>query len=372
MPGHFRRCIVNVVLCSLFSTYLVAESESGDKKTIIRRGNEPKSQQEGAFRFFKKECSIVTSLIVRAYENGKFVGFLLIDRSRPPLGPALPGGIVRYKELPIDCAKRTLFDECGISSISNIQQFSVFSDPARDPRMHAVDITYMVRIDDQKINNGTDAKHAWICPLEKIPWDKLIFDHKSMLKTYLEHLIASKDNVDQTERILSGVTTKSSVRNKGDFEKMAKQAYRPPHLFVAGIIEIYQDNEFKGIAISDFRQENNVKSLPGGGVAYGETIEQAFQRHMKEKYQAETNILCQFKTYSFFNNANKKHDITAVFLAKMDEKALGRLRLCPLDTIPREILGFHHKDIVEDYLKYRKGEKVDICAVCLPSGTLRK
>ncbi|GEM_PF-272566 len=344
----------------------VVATEDLTKISVNSQSNSQRLPQKEGFRFFKKEPSVVSSIIVRVYHQGKFDGFLLIDRGRPPLGPALPGGIVRYKENPEDCVKRTLFDECGISSISNIQQFKVYSDPARDPRMHAVDIVYSVRIDDQKISSGTDAKHAWICPLDKLPWDKLVFDHQTMLKSYLEYLITSKDCVERPEKIQLGSATRNGVRNKNDFENVAKQAYRPPHLFVAGIIEVYEGKEFKGIAIADFKQEPGIKILPAGGVVYGETIEQAFQRHVKEKYHAEVSILNQFKSYSFCNDAGKKHDITTVLLAKADKKALGSLHIYALDNIPLEALGFHHKNITEDYIKYRRGETVNTCADCGP------
>lgn len=375
MPGYFwKRAVKIATLCSIFSVYLVATTPESPVKTLLKTPESPakalpdnpaNSQgvpaKEG-FRFFKKEPSIVTSIIVRVYNQGKFVGFLLIDRGRPPLGPALPGGIVRYQENPEDCVKRTLFDECGISSISNMQQFKVFSDPARDPRMHAVDITYSVRMDDQKISSGTDAKQAWVCPLDKIPWDKLVFDHKIMLKTYLESQIASIDGIKNFEKIQLGSGAKNGVRNKNDFENVAKQAYRPPHLFVSGIIDVYEGDEFKGIAIADFKPSQNivlnknVKVLPGGGVAYGETIEQAFLRHMT-RFQAKVSILDQFKAYSFFNEGGKKHDITVVFRAKADKKSLGTLQVYTLDSVPVEALGFHHKEIVGDYQTYRKSDK---------------
>lgn len=384
MPGHLLRSIIGTAL--YFSIFVclstatlehsaklsnIVEPKGVERSTRLDNTIDSKSSQEG-FRFFRKEPSIVTSIIVGVYNKGNFDGFLLIDRGRPPLGPALPGGIVRYKEKPEDCVKRTLFDECGISSISNMQQFRVYSDPARDPRMHAVDVAYSVRIDDQKISSGTDAKHTWVCPLDKIPWDKLVFDHKDMLKAYCEYLIASNDPVEQPEKIKLGSTTKNGARNKNDFESVAKQAYRPPHLFVAGIVEVYEDSELKGIAIADFKQEQNVKLLPAGGVAYGETVEQAFQRNMKEKYHAETSILNQFKTYSFLNDAGKKHDITTVFLAKANKKELGDLHIYTLDGIPWEKLGFHHKNMLEDYLKYRRGEKVDLCTECKSAKVVSK
>ena len=359
---------MGIILCSLILMYSTIETQGSVVKNTAKEPKDTaKTQRNDGVHFFKKRSTITTSIVARVYEKGSFVGILLVDRGRPPLGPALPGGIVRYKEKPEDCVKRTLFDECGISSVSDVQQFKVYSDPARDPRMHAVDIVYSVRVDDQKITSGTDAKHAWICPIDKIPWDKLVFDHKVMLKAYLEHLITSSDCIQNPEKILLGSTAKSDTRNKNDFENIAKQAYRPPHLFVSGIIEVYEEDKFKGIALSDFQQDQKVKLLPGGNVVYGETIEQTFQRHLKEKFHAEASILCQFKTYSFFNDAGKKHDITAVFYAKADKKSLGSLQVYPLEEIPLEALGFHHKDIVTDYLKYRNGEKVGTCGVCIPA-----
>jgi 8-oxo-dGTP diphosphatase len=387
MPGHFWKYVVGVFLYLFFLVNAVVGSTPDlqivsknddkiltkfDEKTVVAQPKNKTKTQSEDFRFFKKECSIVTSIIVRVYKNGKFEGFLLIDRGRPPLGPALPGGMVKYGEAPEDCVKRTLFDECGIKEVSNIQQFNIFSDPVRDPRMHAIDLAYLARIDDQKISSSTDAKHAYVCSIEAIPWNNLKFDHASMLKIYIEYLITSKDTLKHTIKIQLGSTLKSSARNKNDFENIAKQAYRPPHMFVAGIVEIYENDVFKGIAISDFRQGKTSKILPCGKVAYGETVEQALQRHMRKKYHSETDILCPFKSYSFFNETGKKHDITTVFLTKTDKKNLGTLQFYPLDEISKETFEFHHKDILEDYLKYRKNEKVDTCTMCIPLKTSGK
>ena len=360
---------MEAVFCFLVLIFPVNETRGAVKDAVNEPKNELNTQHGDSIHFFKKRSTIVSSVIARVYEKGKFVGILLVDRGRPPLGPALPGGIVRYKENPVDCIKRTLFDECGASSVSEIQQFKVYSDPTRDPRMHAVDIAYSVRIDDQKISSGTDAKHAWVCPIDKIPWDKLVFDHRNMLRTYLEYLISSSDGVKNPEKIPLGAAIRNGARNKNDFENIAKQAYRPPHLFVAGIIEVYENNQFKGIAVSNFQQEQKVRLLPGGNVAYGETIEQTFQRHMKERFHAEVDVLCQFKTYSFLNEAGKKHDITAVFYAKANKKSLGSLQVYPIEELSSETFGFHHKDIITDYLKYRNGEKVDTCVACIPIKT---
>ena len=275
------RCMVVAASCSVFGAcFMVAVPGDAAKTSVENSPISYETTQKGPFGFFKKGPSTVTSVIVSVYNQGKFVGILLIDRGRPPMGPALPGGIVRYKENPKDCVERTLSDECGVFYISNIQQFRVFSDPARDPRMHAVDIAYFVRIDDQRISSGTDAKRVWVCPIDKIPWDKLVFDHRIMLKSYLEYVITSNGAVEQSEKVQLHHVPKKDVRNRIDFENIAKQAYRPPYLFVAGIVEVYENNEFKGIAIADFELDSKIKLLPVSSVAYGETIEQAFQRLM--------------------------------------------------------------------------------------------
>ena len=58
---------------------------------------------------------------------------VLIKRSNPPYGWALPGGFVDYGESLETAAAREALEETGLT-VNNLQQFRAYSEPKRDPR----------------------------------------------------------------------------------------------------------------------------------------------------------------------------------------------------------------------------------------------
>ena len=319
------------------------------------------NKKESEFKFFAKGCAVVTSIIVKVYRDGKFVGVVLEERARPPLGISLPGGYVRFKENPEDCVRRTLTDECCITKTSNLEQFRVYSDPARDPRLHAVDICYTVRVDDPVISAGTDAKQAWICPIDKVPWGRMVFDHKMVLLDFLAHAISKDDGVRETYN-LNYHAVKNDSRNNKDFDELSKQAYKPPRLFVSALVEVYDGDNFKGIALADFDKGSAEKMLPGGYVAYGECIEASFVSRIKVKHNARISDLKQFKAYSWIDGQN--HNVTVVLLVRTDTASLGNLHLYPVQEIPLGQMKFNHAEILQDYIKFRDGAKINLFIDC--------
>lgn len=318
-------------------------------------------------RLSKKCPSLASSIVIKAYEKGKFVGIVLINRGRPPLGHALPGGLVRYGETVEQCAKRTLFDECGIPIVSNLMQFQVYSDPSRDPRMHVIDTVFSGRIDDITLNSGTDAKHAWICPIDKIDWNKLAFDHRVILKNFLDRELTKSDKIITTEKTNERSNITKTERNSNDFRAAMQKAYHPPFLATSVIIEIYEKGVFKGIVLIKRGKPPFGMAIPGGHVEFGESVDFAARREMREECNLDIKDLKQFKVYSNPDRDSRKHTIDVIQIARVDDtlpKAssdAAEASIYPFDSIPWNDLAFDHAKILRDYIDYRNGKLEAMC-----------
>ncbi|MEW5894552.1 MAG: NUDIX hydrolase [Candidatus Omnitrophota bacterium] len=111
-------------------------------------------------------------------------GIVIIERSNPPYGYALPGGFVDYGESLESAVRREILEETGISP-KDIRQFKVFSDPARDPRFHTVTTVFIGRGTGNPAA-GDDAKSLKVVPYEELMTLNYAFDHKQVIQEYLE------------------------------------------------------------------------------------------------------------------------------------------------------------------------------------------
>lgn len=110
-------------------------------------------------------------------------GLVLIQRAKPPLGWALPGGFVDYGESLEAAARREALEETGLE-VALWGQFHTYSDPRRDPRQHTITTVFVAR------GHGTpraadDARGLGIFPPEALP-AALAFDHAQILADYLK------------------------------------------------------------------------------------------------------------------------------------------------------------------------------------------
>jgi 8-oxo-dGTP diphosphatase len=106
---------------------------------------------------------------------------VLIERQNPPHGWALPGGFVDYGESVETAARREAQEETNLQ-VELIEQFQVYSDPARDPRQHTLSVVFLATARGEP-QAQDDAKTIGIFELWQLP-QPLCFDHDRILQDY--------------------------------------------------------------------------------------------------------------------------------------------------------------------------------------------
>jgi len=106
---------------------------------------------------------------------------LLIRRGNPPFKGehALPGGFVEVGETVEDACRREVLEEVGIE-VGELRLIGVYSDPARDPRGHAVSVAFLAVLSRASTPcAGSDAADAeWVEDWRNLT---LAFDHAQVL-----------------------------------------------------------------------------------------------------------------------------------------------------------------------------------------------
>ena len=127
---------------------------------------------------------------------------------------------------------------------------------------------------------------------------------------------------------------------------------RNPVVTVDAIIEI--DN---GIILIRRKNPPPGWALPGGFVDYGETLEGAVVREMKEETCLDVTLTRQFHAYSDPERDPRFHTVSIVFIAaasgtpKAADDAMD-IGIFTKDTVPED-LAFDHRRILEDYFNKR-------------------
>ena len=112
-------------------------------------------------------------------------GIVLIERSNPPFGLALPGGFVDYGETLEEAAAREVEEETGLK-VLELKQFHTYSDPERDPRFHTIG-TVFIAAAKGKPKAGDDAAGLRIVKLSEAVKLGLAFDHKKIVDDYIKY-----------------------------------------------------------------------------------------------------------------------------------------------------------------------------------------
>lgn len=111
-------------------------------------------------------------------------GIVVIERSNPPFGWALPGGFVDKDESLEAAVRREAMEETHLK-LKNLRQLHTYSDPKRDPRFHTVDTVFIAQ-GIGRPRSGDDAKNLKVVPYDDLLKGAYAFDHKEIIREYLK------------------------------------------------------------------------------------------------------------------------------------------------------------------------------------------
>ncbi|OGW96764.1 MAG: hypothetical protein A2Z81_01550 [Omnitrophica WOR_2 bacterium GWA2_45_18] len=110
-------------------------------------------------------------------------GIVLIERSNPPFGLALPGGFLDYGESLEQGAIREAKEETNMDLL-DLCQFHTYSSPDRDPRFQTVSTVFVAKGRGTP-RFGDDAKGLRVVAVEDLLKLDYAFDHKQVIQDYL-------------------------------------------------------------------------------------------------------------------------------------------------------------------------------------------
>lgn len=153
--------------------------------------------------------------IVFQWSADQGLSVLLIQRTQEPfLGKwALPGGYCAAGETTLDAMRRVLKAKGGIDAaqLGLVEQLYTFDTVARDPRGHAVSVTYMgLGLDlTPAISNTTQNPQFW--PLDQLPG--LAYDHADILAYALQRLRSKLSYTNVVYALLPPLFTLSQLQS---------------------------------------------------------------------------------------------------------------------------------------------------------------
>jgi O-acetyl-ADP-ribose deacetylase (regulator of RNase III)/ADP-ribose pyrophosphatase YjhB (NUDIX family) len=164
------------------------ESKTGLKEIIFCLYNQK------AYEVFQKGVLNYLDYVTTKLQTGPFTtvdaiietgdGIVVIERSNPPFGWALPGGFVDYGESLEEAVVREAKEETGLA-VTGLKQFHTYSKPGRDPRFHTIATVFLAQAKG-KPKAGDDARGVKVVQLNDIEKLSFAFDHKKIIQDYAE------------------------------------------------------------------------------------------------------------------------------------------------------------------------------------------
>jgi 8-oxo-dGTP diphosphatase len=135
--------------------------------------------------------------------------------------------------------------------------------------------------------------------------------------------------------------------------------FRPvtPQIAADAIIEL-TDRAERPIVLIERKNPPYGWAIPGGFVDVGERLEIAAIREAKEEVCLDVSLKALLGMYSDPARDNRGHSITAVYVAEATGEPQAaddakNLAVFSLDNLP-DNLAFDHKQVLEDYKKFRE------------------
>lgn len=150
---------------------------------------------EKAYQVFEKGALGYLEYVTQKLQAGPFTtvdaiieikeGIVIIERSNPPFGWALPGGFVDYGESLEQAVVREAKEETGLE-IAGVKQFHTYSQPLRDPRFHTIATVFIAKAQG-KPKAGDDARSLRVIKLNEVEGIDFAFDHKKIIQDYMQY-----------------------------------------------------------------------------------------------------------------------------------------------------------------------------------------
>lgn len=153
-------------------------------------------------RNYEKPSVTVDMLILGMNKELEKLKVLLIQRKNHPCIEcwALPGGFVDINESTDAAASRELEEETGLKNVY-MEQFSIMSEPGRDPRMRVIDVAYVALMPVTEAKAGDDAADAvWFDITLDDSRLLLVSEEKNIRIEYKINKIITKNGVVQIEK----------------------------------------------------------------------------------------------------------------------------------------------------------------------------